>query len=367
MRAAALYLDRARTVAASFCLSLCLRALCIAALLTSSACSIASHEFLEGDELAAFAAAGPIELELDRDRLAVGLVRRGPYKLVPGDLLEIRGPAALFAEAAGRQTGADSHLARVQDDGKVLLPLGKSVDGAGKSLTELEVAIASAVQDFLVSPPSIVVKIEEHATKPITILGAVENPGVHELRSDQLNLYSALSQAGGILKASNLRVGARLIRIRKPGEDQATAFTLPVKGLNVPDENVALKGGETIEVVRFEPDLFTVVGLVAKPGSYEYPPETTYNLLQAVAIAGGTDQIAVPPYATVFRKDLKTGRILTASFEITGSSVAESTGLEIKPGDVIAVQHTVASWSRSLVAQVLRFQFGFFVDTRTAN
>ena len=77
-----------------------------------------------------------------------------------------------------------------------------------------------------------------------------------------------VERAGGILKASNLKVGARLIRIRRNGEAQANAFTLPVKGLNVPDENVKLIGGETIEVERFEPDLFTVVGLVTKPGAY---------------------------------------------------------------------------------------------------
>jgi hypothetical protein len=33
-------------------------------------------------------------------------------------------------------------------------------------------------------------------------------------------------------------------------------------------------------------------------------------------------------------------------------------------GDVIVVEHTAASWTRSLFAQILRIQFGFFVDNR---
>lgn len=317
------------------------------------------------EELRAFEAAGPVKLELDRTRLTLGMLREGSYRLVAGDLLELRGLADLVS-VSSKVPVTPEYLVRVQADGKITLPVGQSVVARGKTLIEVEKSVMDAVRGFLKNPPAIVAQVKDYTMRQVTVVGAVESPGVHRLRSDQLTLYNALSLAGGILKASNLKVGARMIRIRKAGESQAEAFSLPVKGLNIPDENVALVGGETIEVHRFEPDLFTVVGLVSKPGAYEYPPEQTYSLLQAIAIAGGTDQTAYPPYATVFRAN-KDGRILATSFPITGDAALEAVAVRVKPGDVIAVQHTVASWTRSLIAQVLRFQFGFFVDSRTSN
>lgn len=331
-------------------------------LFATPSCGITSHRMPTGEDLKAFEAAGPVRLELDRARLTLGTLRQGPYRLVEGDLLEIRGLADLVSVTSKVPVTRD-YLVRVQKDGEITLPLGKSVAAKGKTLVQVEKSVADAVSGFLKNRPAIVAQVKSFMTRQVTVVGAVESPGVHELRSDQLTLYDALSLAGGILKASNLKVGARVIRIRKPGQAQQKAFTLPVKGLNVPDENVALSGGETIEVNRFEHDLFTVIGLVRKPGAFEYPPERDYNLMQALAIAGGTDQTAYPPYATVFRED-KDGRILATSFPITGEDSLKAVAVRIKPGDVIAVQHTVASWTRSLIAQVLRFQFGFFVDPR---
>ena len=77
----------------------------------------------------------------------------------------------------------------------------------------------------------------------------------------------------------------------------------------------------------------------------------------------GVDVVADPPYATVFRRATD-GRILPATFEIAGGGLTTSSALRIKAGDVIVVEHTAASWTRSLFAQILRIQFGFFVDNR---
>jgi protein involved in polysaccharide export with SLBB domain len=335
----------------------------LAALLAS--CGAARYP-LNPDELARFMAAGPIIPELDREALLRGVPVPGPYRLGVGDLLEIhtpRGSLVPRADGAGAPT-TDVHVARVDARGQIHVPLAGAIEAKGRILLEVEGAIVDAVHPkFLVVRPSIVVRLTEPNRVPVTILGAVEQPGIHELRTDQLSLYGALSAAGGILKSNNLVVGARRIRVRKPGVSDSDDIVLPVKGLNVPFSDVALAGGETIEVERYEPDTFTVVGLVTKPGAYEYPPEVTYNLMQALAIAGGVDTIADPPYATVFRKDAQ-GAVLPATFAIAGTGLVEASALPIKPGDVIVIEHTAASWTRSLLGQILRIQFGFFVDQR---
>ena len=343
-----------------------LRRLLLASLLVATVGCGAARYFLSPESLREFVVAGPVLPELDREALMRAIPLAGAYRVTAGDLLEIRGPHAMFANATEQATTPqnDVHLARVDADGNIQVPLAGTLAVRGQSLLGIEAAIAAALHPrYLVTKPAIVAKVVDYHRIPVTVLGAVELPGIHELRSDQLTLFGALTAAGGIVKTNNLVVGARLIRVRRSGDDKTRDVVLPVKGLNVPFTDVRLDGGETIEVERYEPDTFTVVGLVNKPGAHEYPPEVTYNLMQALAIAGGVDKIADPPYATVFRKDAQ-GHILPATFSIYGDGLVEASALAIKPGDVIVVEHTPASWTRSLLAQVLNIQLGYFVDTR---
>jgi protein involved in polysaccharide export with SLBB domain len=340
------------------------------------ACGLGAQYVSSPEELAEFEKAGPIEPELDTELFVSGLPKPGPYRVVPGDLLEVRGAGGFLVGARGPadrlSTGTDIVQVRVQDDGTISLPLlgelpvvpaaGTVEEQPGKMLTEVEQTIAGALYPkYLATKPAIVARVLEPAKVQVAVFGAVEKAGVVELASNQLSLFGALSEAGGIIKASNQTVGARWIRIRRPGEELGKSMVLPVKGLNVPFADVRLVGGETIEVERWDPDLFTVVGLVMKPGAFEYAPGQKINLMQALAVAGGVDRIADPPYATVFRKDAN-GDIASATLAISGRDAAASAGLEVRPGDIISVDHTAGSWTRSLVAAVLRVQVNFYVD-----
>jgi polysaccharide export outer membrane protein len=331
-------------------------------------CATGRH-WPDEQEMAEFESAGPVLPELDQD--AILRVLRAPtaYRVQTGDVLEIQAPAVLLAAGNGNTTGTATslHVDRVDGEGRIELPSIGAVDVRDRTLLQIEEAITSAAHPrYLRQRPSVVVRVTDYQRLPVTVMGAVERPGRLELRHDELTLYGALSAAGGILKGNNLVVGARLIRVRRTEDTLLTDVVLPVKGLNVPVADVELEGGEIIEVERYEPDTFTVVGLVREPGAFEYPPEVTYNLMQALAVAGGVDMTANPPYATVFRKRAD-GIVLPATFEIRGNGLTQSSGLAIKPGDVIVVDHTFASWTRSLMSQVLRIQFGFYVDEQSGR
>jgi len=331
------------------------------------ACSAPRYK-LDAEELARFEAAGPVIPEVDQDALLDCLPMPGPYKVVVGDLLTIHAPGIFLEEKATDArpgTAPAPYLVRVGFDGSVPLPLVGEQEVVGLTLQQIEEKIANAAYPtYLTRMPAIVARVEEYKRVTVSLMGAVQTPGLHHLRSDQLSLFGALSEAGGIARSGNLVEGARRIRIQGSGEDGApTLVVLPVKGLNIPLSDVALRGGERIEVERYEPDTFTVIGLVKQPGAYAYPPEVSYNLLQALAVAGGTDPIADPPYATIFRKDA-TGEIIPATFGIGSDGTGSSAALQIKPGDVIAVQHTAASWTRSLASEIIRINIGWFTDIR---
>ena len=137
-------------------------------------------------------------------------------------------------------------------------------------------------------------------------------------------------------------------------------LVLPVKGLNIPFADVALQDGDSVIVERLEQPLFTVIGLVHEPGNFPYPPDVQYNLMQAIAFAGGLDKTAEPHYATVYR--LKPDRtVVRAAFKIIDDSkLTDASSTLIKPGDIIAVEQTPRTRTKLFLDSMFRINLGIY-------
>ena len=145
-------------------------------------------------------------------------------------------------------------------------------------------------------------------------------------------------RAGG--NRGSVPEGASTVIIHKPGkEGSGETIVLPVRGLNIVFVDAALEGGETIEVLRLDTEVFTVLGLVRSPGTYEYPPGNKYNLLHAIGFGGGLDIDSAPSYIQVFRQDAS-GEILSATFDLSGDGYKQAASVSIKQGDIVAVVDT---------------------------
>lgn len=153
-------------------------------------------------------------------------------------------------------------------------------------------------------------------------------------------------------------------RITSPDDTQThQAFILPIKGMNIPFTNVVLHDGDSIIVERLQLPLFSVLGLVNNPGNFPYPPDARYNLMQALAFAGGLDRATEPRYATIYR--LKPdGTIVIAIFEVArvrnGSRFTEALNTVIKPGDIVAVEHTPRTRTKMFLDTVFRINIGTY-------
>lgn len=153
-------------------------------------------------------------------------------------------------------------------------------------------------------------------------------------------------------------------RITESGEiPESEAFVLPIRGLNTPFTDVVLRDGDSVIVERLQPPLFSVVGLVNTPGNFPYPPDTQYNLLQALAFAGGLDRATEPRYATIYR--LKPDHtIVSAVFEVVnignGSRLTNALNTRIKVGDIIAVEHTPRTRTKLFLDTVFRINIGTY-------
>lgn len=147
-------------------------------------------------------------------------------------------------------------------------------------------------------------------------------------------------------------------------DSNAEMIVLPVKGLNIPFTDVALEAGDIVEVEPLEIPLFTVVGLVNKPGNFPYPPNAQYNLMQAIAFAGGLDRVAKPRYATVYRLK-EDGSIVRMPFQIidtkNGSQLTEALNISIKAGDIVVVEDTLRTRTNEFLQRIFNVNFGAYV------
>jgi protein involved in polysaccharide export with SLBB domain len=107
--------------------------------------------------------------------------------------------------------------------------------------------------------------------------------------------------------------------------------------------------------------IFTVMGLVNKPDTYDYPPDVQYNLIEALAFAGGLDMVADPRYVKVFRQDAN-GQVLQTTFDIGDKALKNAYAIAIKPGDLIYVDHTLRTRMNKFLSDVFHITIGANVD-----
>lgn len=364
------------------------------------------------EELAAFEHAAAVEPTVDMDRIEKARLYVGPYRVVPGDVLEFTMPALLQAVTAAEVQAAQNrnrtdapYICRVSNAGTITLPaVGEIADVAGLSLAEIEERVVEAYAQHVVLRPSVFVQVLEYRMARVYIAGAVENPGVYTLRPDQMTLVSLLTEAGGLAVSKGpgaTAAGASIVRILRserapqagpsestaendptataiaaadlsdPRESQLAAeeqagpvIVLPVVGMSIPFRDVGLEEGDTIVVEQVQMPLFTVIGLVNRPGNYEYPPTSQYNLMQAIAYAGGLDMGADPRYATIYRLAAD-GSVVRVPFRLVrGNELTDAMSTPIRPGDVVAIEHTPRTRMNAMINNMVRFNTGLYIQGR---
>jgi polysaccharide export outer membrane protein len=84
---------------------------------------------------------------------------------------------------------------RIGGDGYIRLPLAGRIHAAGMTVGELEEAIVGRLRPFVVDP-EVWVSVSEFRSGPVSVLGAVKNPGVYQLQGKK-TVAEMLSLAGG--------------------------------------------------------------------------------------------------------------------------------------------------------------------------
>jgi protein involved in polysaccharide export with SLBB domain len=504
-------------------------------------------------QLTEFENAGPLLPSVDMDRLVKAKIAGSQYYVIPEEVLELTMPSILQAVTKNEYKEDERYapfVCRVSESGSITLPLVGELKVAGLTLAQIENAVIDKYYpQYAVVRPSVYAKVLEYKTSKVSITGAVMEPGVYSLRSDQMTLVNLIMQAKGIIKegaavikithtentdSNNERISQskdeqknipanqqlagkvgesflessakstarkkmevhlsfmqispsstqgiltvkageeilldkridiadlqeRLLVIKellneprisilqfeqklslladniiqtsssqensknsiaaqelteisqpvlldnnfisendnnssskmvKQGlystnqqlfeienkrgqtnqvqQGNSKTIVLPVKGLNIPFADIILQDGDSIIVEQLEMPLFSVLGLVNKPGNFQYPTNARYSLMQAIGFAGGLDRISEPRYATIYR--LKPdGTITHAIFQVEKvkdrTKLIAAMNVHIKPGDIIEVEQTPRTRTNTFLDRVIRVNLGTYYNLNDA-
>jgi|JI6StandDraft_1071083.scaffolds.fasta_scaffold353938_1 polysaccharide export outer membrane protein len=108
------------------------------------------------------------------------------YRVGPLDLIEI----SVF------QVADLNRVVRVNTTGKISLPLIGAVHAGGKTVSELEIAIAAALSAKFLQDPQVTVFVKEFASQRITVEGAVRQPGIFPI-TGRTSLLQVIALANG--------------------------------------------------------------------------------------------------------------------------------------------------------------------------
>jgi polysaccharide export outer membrane protein len=224
------------------------------------------------------------------------------FQLGPGDQVTVK-----VLDAEEISTGTTP--IRIDGRGMLTLPVIGALRAAGLTTTELQRIIEERLKKY-VRDPDVTVHLLEMHSRPISILGAVQQPGVHQVHGEK-TLFEAISLAGGLRPDAghsiNITRKLKWGRIPLPSahDDPTGQFSVAsidirsILGAKNPEENILICPQDVISVPRS--DLVYVVGAVRKPGGFVLNERETISALQALSLAEGLAQAAASKDAKVMR------------------------------------------------------------------
>jgi polysaccharide biosynthesis/export protein len=350
-------------------------------LLTAGGCS--SHRHDAPGQASAGAAAGPGGSAVARDGAAPagGLLSAGDqarlsalcaersvpsgttdgYRLGPDDLLEVRVPDLLEAQAplqASAQGGTPGRSAvagvpsfqqglRVDPHGNVTIATLGLVPVAGLTADEAEREIARRlVKAGILDAPQVSVLVAEYRSRVAAVMGSVERPGVYPVTSRDTSLADLVSLAGG-----PTREAGRLVVFTPSANGGAAAS---------PEALVAARGEPPIrmdldtlvhaqgqgacaldpparpgDVISVSPaGTVQVTGWVDKPGSVQVTRGLTVT--GAIAAVGGS-VFAADDHAVTVKRSLGAGAEDTLVVDVGAIGEGRAKDVPLTDGDVVTV------------------------------
>jgi polysaccharide export outer membrane protein len=280
---------------------------------------------------------------LPADEAAIPAVA-GRYVVGPDDVIAVRVPN--IDEYAGGGTNA----IRVDPNGDVRLPLLGKIHAGGLTVDRLEEQVALKLSRIM-NHPDVTITVTDFASRPVSVLGSVKNPGVHQL-GGRRTLLEVLSLAGGIEDTAGNAI--RITRRSEMGplpvpdvkRDETGGFyvgEVDVRSLleaRDPAANIEVLPNDVITVPKGE--LIYVIGAVRRPGGFILNQQKQMSLLQALSLAEGLDRLAKAKSARILRPGVTGAPRMEIPVDVGKILDGSARDITLSPNDILFVPDSKA-------------------------
>jgi polysaccharide biosynthesis/export protein len=198
---------------------------------------------------------------------------------------------------------------RIDPNGYIDLPLAGRVEAAGLTVEQLKKLLETKLVKYINSP-QISINLIDNESRPVSIVGAVNSPGVHQLQGP-MRLLEVISLAGGTRADAGSKViitrqsqwGRLPLPNAKP--DATNEFSTASISLDDlmsaahPVENIQILPNDVISIPKAE--VVYVIGNVKRSGGFPLASHETMSILQALSLAEGLDRDAASKNAKIIR------------------------------------------------------------------
>jgi polysaccharide export outer membrane protein len=242
----------------------------------------------------------PSSPEADQLKAKCGSEIPSTYLLGPDDQLEISAPE--LSEFANKP-------ARIDGEGEIQVPLAGRVHVSGLTVQQTEQELDKVLSKYIRNP-QVAVSVAEIRSQPVSVLGAVNTPGVHQVQGHK-TLLEMLALAGGIRSDAgySVRITRHLewgcIPLPKAQLDPTGQFSVAEVNLKKimeakdPADNIQIFPHDIISVPKAE--MVYVIGEVKRSGGFVLGEHQSISVLQALSLAEGLSGPADARHSRILR------------------------------------------------------------------
>jgi polysaccharide export outer membrane protein len=239
---------------------------------------------------------------------------------------------------------------RIDHQGNIRLPLAGRIDAAGQTVEGLEAEIVKRLSGIM-NTPEVSVSVAEYRSHPVSVLGAVRNPGVYQVTGPK-TLFEVLSLAGGLNPDASNRIkimraaSAGPLPLANASSDKTGEFytaELNVKSVmeaKNPEENINVLSNDVITVPKA--DMVYVVGAVHKSGGFPLSEKEQISVLQAVSLAEGLDSVAKTSGARILRQSSPGAQRTEVAVNVQKILDGRAQDVPLQANDILFIPNSLA-------------------------
>lgn len=261
---------------------------------------------------------------------------RAQYVMGPGDSVKIW--------ALGVDEITDKPI-KIDTSGNIELPLIGRVQAGGLTVDQFEAELLQRLHSEIRSP-RVSVEVVEFGSQPVTIMGAVNQPGVHQLQG-QKTLAEVLSLAGGLKTDCGPRINISrsmkwgaipLSNAKNDATGQYSIAEVDVKelmGAQNPALNIQIEPNDVITVPVA--DMVYVIGEVKKPGGIVLNEKSSVSVLEALSHAEGLTGTPSAQHSKILRAVPGETQRQEIPLDLKKVLAGKGEDLALRPNDILFV------------------------------